>query len=199
MTDNSTPDRPEPAPAPPYPAAPPTAPPAPVTTVDHRDRAGGLAPAVVAALAVLALLLAGATAWWALGKDDEGGGGDPLEHVEVSGGKLTVDENDSEYCDDTDIYSYNDCDADSDEIYTFTYEITNKGDGPANYSVIVNAFDDDGDFVGQTYIGATHLKSGRTESDKGEFSEYSTLEDDRELSDIASVKVAHAERTPLAN
>ncbi|WGD39484.1 hypothetical protein [Streptomyces cathayae] len=173
-----------------------------MTTVDHRDRAGGLALAVVAALAalaVLALLLAGATAWWALGKDDEGGDGDLLEHVEVSGGKLTVDESDSEYCDDTDIYSYNDCDANSDEIYTFTYEITNKGDGPANYSVIVNAFDDDGDFVGQTYVGATHLKSGRTDSDKGEFSEYGTLEDDREPSDIASVKVAHAERTPLAN
>ncbi|MBL3669714.1 hypothetical protein JL475_27780 [Streptomyces sp. M2CJ-2] len=197
MTDNSTPDRPEPVPTPPYPAAPPPAPPAPVTTTDRRARAGRRVPAVVA---VLALLLAGGgVAWWALGKDDEGGGGDPLEHVEVSDGEFVVDDSDSEYCDDTDIYSYNDCDTDPDETYEFAYEITNKGDGPANYSVIVNAFDDDGDFVGQTYVGATHLKPGRTESDKGEFSEYSTLEDNRELSDIASVKVAHAERTPLAN
>ncbi|MGJ3561788.1 hypothetical protein ACR6C2_40245 [Streptomyces sp. INA 01156] len=56
------------------------------------------------------------------GQGRRGGGGDPLEHVEISGGRLVVD--------DTDIYSYNDCDTDADETYTFTYEITNKGTGP---------------------------------------------------------------------
>ncbi|MGY0071010.1 FxLYD domain-containing protein [Streptomyces sp. QTS137] len=122
-----------------------------------------------------------------------------MAHVEVSGGELVADDSDDAYCDDDDIYSYNDCDADPDGTYEFTCRITNRGDGPANYSVVVNAFDEDGDFVGQTYVGTTHLEAGDTESDEGEFSGYSDFEGNREVSDTASVEVAHAERTALAN
>lgn len=123
-----------------------------------------------------------------------------MDHVEVSGGKLVTGS--SEDCDDTDEFSYNDCDSYSDsddETYEFVYKITNKGDEPANYSVIINGFDEDGDFIGQTYIGTTHLAASKTDADKGEFDEYVTLEDGHELSDIKSVKVAWVERMALAN
>ncbi len=133
-----------------------------------------------------------------------------MDHVEVSGGKLVTGS--SEECDDTDAFSYNDCDSYSDsdeETYSFAYKITNKGDGPANYSVLVNGFNEDGEFIGQTYIGTTHLAAGKigtthlaagkTDADKGEFDEYVTLEDGHELSDIKSVKVAWVERMALAN
>ncbi|MFE9926958.1 hypothetical protein ACFYQA_37115 [Streptomyces sp. NPDC005774] len=150
--------------------------------------------AVIAAV-VVAFLAGGGVTWWVLGGED----GDVMDHVEVSDGKLVSDDSDSAYCDDDDLYSYNDCDTDVDETYEFSYRITNKGKGNANYSVVVNAFDQDGDFVGQTYVGTTHLASGETDSDEGEFNEYSDFEGNRELSDIASVKVAHAERIALAN
>ncbi|MFE9937749.1 FxLYD domain-containing protein [Streptomyces hirsutus] len=150
--------------------------------------------AVIAAV-VVAFLAGGGVTWWALGEENT----DVRDHVEVSGGELVADDSDDAYCDDDDIYSYNDCDTDPDETYEFSYRVTNKGDGPANYSVVVNAFDEEGDFVGQTYVGTTHLAAGETDSDKGEFNEYSDFEGKRELSDITSVKVAHAERIALAN
>ncbi len=144
------------------------------------------------------LLAGGGIGWWALAGDS-----DPLDHVEVSGGKLISDSGDSyEDCSDTDEYAYNDCDSYSGSdapTYEFTYKITNKGDEHANYSVIVNGFDEDGDFVGQTYIGTTHLAAGKSDSDKGEFDEYVTLEKGHELSDIKSVKVAYVDRMALAN
>jgi hypothetical protein len=124
-----------------------------------------------------------------------------MDHVEVSGGKLTESENslldDGEECDDSDEFSYNDCDATT--AYEFVYKITNEGDEPANYAVIVNGFDEDGDFVGQAFVSATHLSPGKTDADTGEFDEYVELEGDHTLSDIASVKVAHVERVALAN
>lgn len=184
MTE-STPERTDTTPTPP----PLTAPPVPAMQTGRRT---GKRTLIVAAVAA-ALLAGGGVTWWALGDD-----GDAMDHAEVSGGKLVV-EDDSEYCDDTDIYSYNDCDSDTDEAYEFVYKITNEGDGPANYAVVVNAFDEDGDFVGQTFISSTHLTAGKTDADKGEFNEYSEFEDKRELSDIASVKVAHVERLALAN
>ncbi|MFE1440579.1 hypothetical protein [Streptomyces sp. NPDC058739] len=194
MTDN-TPERTEPAPAPPYPSAPPGPPldilASPKTAPLRRPGKGAL----IAAAAVVVLLAGGGLAWWALAGD-----GDPIDHVEVSGGKLTSDDN--EDCDDTDEFTYNDCDSYSesdDTVYEFDYKITNKGDEPANYSVIVNAFDEDGDFVSQTYIGSVHLAAGKTDSDESEFDEYATLEDGHELSDIESVKVAWVERMALAN
>jgi hypothetical protein len=191
MTEN-TPERPDTTPPPP-PAAPPTAPQAFPVTATGRSSTTKRTLTVVA---VVALLLAGGgVAWWALADE-----GDAIDHVEVSGGKLVTDDSDVyEDCDDTDEYTYNDCDSDTDETYEFVYKITNEGDGPANYSVIVNAFDEDGDFVGQTYIGSTHLAAGKTDADKSEFNEYSEFEDKRELSDIASVKVAYVERVALAN
>ncbi|MFD5448449.1 FxLYD domain-containing protein [Streptomyces sp. NPDC003470] len=79
------------------------------------------------------------------------------------------------------------------------YKITNRSDEPANYSVLVNAFDKDGDYVGQTYIGAEHLAAGKTDADKSEFTSYGSFKDKHELSDIASVKVAYVERMALAN
>lgn len=210
MSDNSTPERPDSAPAPnpepasspPLPSTPPSAPPAPHAfqaprpTVDRRpgSRRRTLVLAVIAAV-VVAFLAGGGVTWWVLGEEDD----DVRDHVEVSGGELVADDSDDAYCDDDDIYSYNDCDTDPDETYEFNYRITNKGDGPANYSVVVNAFDEEGDFVGQTYVGTTHLAAGETDSDEGEFNEYSDFEGKRELSDIASVKVAHAERIALAN
>lgn len=194
MTE-STPERPDTTPPPP-PAAPPTATqafatPAPATATGRRPAKRLLTVASVVAL----LLVGGGVAWWALAD-----GEDPIDHVEVSGGKLVTDDSGAyEDCDDTDDFTYNDCDTDTDETYEFVYKITNEGDEPANYSVIVNAFDEDGDFVGQTYIGSMHLAVGKTDADKGEFNEYSEFEDRRELSDIASVKVAHVERVALAN
>ncbi|WP_143664899.1 hypothetical protein [Streptomyces sp. TLI_55] len=151
--------------------------------------------------AAAVLLAGGGIAWWALARD-----GDPMDHVEVSGGKLVTGDTesygDNDDCDDTDELSYNDCDSYSDSdspTYEFVYKITNEGDEPANYSVLVNGFDKDGDFVGQTYIGTTHLAAGKTDADKGEFDEYVTLEDGHKLSDIKSVKVAWVERMALAN
>ncbi|MGV9954478.1 FxLYD domain-containing protein [Streptomyces cellulosae] len=197
MSD-STSERPEAVPAPPLPAGSPTAAP----TVPGARRPGKRTRVIAAAAAVL--LMGGGVAYWALSGD-----GDPMDHVEVSGGKLVVDDSDSyddsddEYCDDTDIYSFNDCDTDDDtepeSTYEFVYKITNKGDEPANYSILVNAFDKDGDYVGQTYIGAEHLAAGETDADKSEFTSYGTFEDRHELSDIASVKVAYVERMALAN
>ncbi|WP_055694913.1 hypothetical protein [Streptomyces prasinopilosus] len=210
MSDRSTPEGPVPGPvpapgpepAPPPPSAPPQAPPAfqgfqdPVPVAGRRPGPGRrtLVLAVVVAF-VVAFLAGGGVAWWVLGGED----GDVRDHVELSGGELVTDDSDDAYCDDDDIYSYNDCDTDDGKTYEFGYRITNEGDGPANYSVVVNAFNEDGDFVGQTYVGATHLAAGETDSDEGEFNEYSELEKNRELSDIASVKVAHAERVALAN
>jgi len=201
MSD-STSERPEAVPAPPLPAGSPTAPPTPVPPTPGARRPGNRTRVIAAAVSVL--LIGGGVAYWALSGD-----GDPMDHVEVSGGKLVVDDSDSyddsddEYCDDTDIYSFNDCDADDDtepeSTYEFVYKITNKGDEPANYSVLVNAFDEDGDYVGQTYIGAEHLAAGKTDADKSEFTSYGTFEDKHEVSDIASVKVAYVERMALAN
>ncbi|MER6186015.1 hypothetical protein [Streptomyces sp. NPDC001652] len=204
--NDKAPEQPEPQPTisepelvgtslPPMPPAPPTAS-LPWAAPQRRRRKR----AFVIGSAVAVLLAAGGIIWWALGDN-----GDPMDHVEVSGGKLVTgdsDSGDSEDCDDNDEYSYNDCDAYSgsdDPTYEFVYKITNKGDEPANYSVIVNGFDEDGDFIGQTYIGTTHLASGKTDADKGEFDEYVTLEDGHELSDIKSVKVAYVERMALAN
>ncbi len=124
-----------------------------------------------------------------------------MSHAEVSGGKLTESENDlldeGEECDDSDEYNYNDCDAGT--AYEFIYKITNEGDEPANYAVIVNSFDKDGDFIGQAFVSATHLAPGKTDADTGEFDEYAELEDDHSLSDIDSIKIAHVERIVLAN
>ncbi|MFF8970769.1 hypothetical protein [Streptomyces sp. NPDC014995] len=150
----------------------------------------------MATAVVAVLLVGGGVTWWALTAAD-----DPLSHAEVSGGKLTESENslldDGEECDDTDEFTYNDCDATS--AYEFIYKITNKGDEPANYAVIVNGFDEDGDFVGQAFISATHLAPGKSDADTGEFDEYTDLDGDHSLADIESIKVAHVERVALAN
>ncbi|CCK26900.1 hypothetical protein BN159_2521 [Streptomyces davaonensis JCM 4913] len=154
--------------------------------------------AFIVGAAIAVLLAGGGIAWWALTGD-----GDALDHVEVSGGRLVKDDIDMyEECDDTDEYGYNDCDTYGDSAqptYEFDYKITNKGDEPANYSVIINGFDEDGEFVTQTYIGATHLDPGKSDSDKGQFDDYLPLEDGHELSDIKSVKVGYVDRTALAN
>lgn len=206
MTDN-TPDRPATTPEPPapslapgaiappaFPPAPPAFPPSPFPPAVPQRRSRTRAFIAVGVVAVL--LAGGGVTWWALK-----GGDDPMSHVELSGGKLTEGENslleDGEECDDIDEFDYNDCGGSTE--YMFSYEITNKGDEPANYSVIVNGFDDDGDFVGQTFIGTTYLRPGRTEADAGHFDEYVELDDDHELSDIDSIEVAHVERIALAN
>ncbi|MFD0318396.1 hypothetical protein [Streptomyces flavalbus] len=193
-------------PLPPHPAAPPpyaypTATlhsPAPVPAPPAAPRTGRGALITIAVLVVL-LLAGGGAAWWALANEGTDDGG-PLDHVEVSGGKLVS--GDDEECDDTDAFTYNDCDtydSGSDDTYEFDYEITNKGSGFANYSVVVNAFDEDGDFIGQTYIGSTHLAAGKTDADEGNFNEYDTFEDGRDVTDIESVEVAYVERRELAN
>lgn len=205
--NDQAPQQPEPQPTisepelvgsslPPMPPAPPTAPLPWAAPQTHRRKR-----AFIVGAAVAVVLVGGGITWWALAGD-----GDPMDHVEVSGGKLVTGDGDSysddEECDDTDEFSYNDCDSysDSDDAtYEFVYKITNKGDEPANYSVIVNGFDEDGDFIGQTYIGTTHLEAGKTDADEGEFDEYVTLEDGHELSDIKSVRVAWVERMALAN
>ncbi|WP_329139827.1 hypothetical protein [Streptomyces sp. NBC_00670] len=201
MSD-STPERPEAAPAYPLPATPPgPVPPAPGGGAGRRRNRTRL----VAATAAAVLAVGGGVAYWALSGD-----GDPMGHVEVSGGKLVTDDSDVDddsdddaYCDDTDIYTFNDCDTDDDSepesTYEFVYKITNEGDEPANYSVLVNAFDKDGDYVGQTYLGAEHLAPGKTDADKSEFTSYGTFEDKHGVSDIASVRVAYVKRTALAN
>jgi hypothetical protein len=200
MSD-STPERPEVAPAPPLPATPPTlVPPTPGGGTSRR----GNRTRLVAAAAAAVLVVGGGVTYWALSGD-----GDPMNHVEVSGGKLVTDSDvdedsdDDAYCDDTDLYTIDDCDTDDDaepeSTYEFVYKITNEGDEPANYSVLVNAFDKDGDYVGQTYLGAEHLAPGKTDADKSEFTSYGTLENKHGVSDIASVKVAYVERTALAN
>jgi hypothetical protein len=149
------------------------------------------------ALGVVAGLLVGAgVTWWAVA-----GGDDAMSHVEISGGKLAKERNDlldeGENCDDRDKFEYNDCDAST--TYSFDYEITNRGGEPANYTVIVNGFDDDGDFVGQAYVSSTHLGPGETDSAEGDFDEYVELADKHTLADIDSLRVAHVERLPLAN
>ncbi|MFJ4466194.1 hypothetical protein ACIP2X_01605 [Streptomyces sp. NPDC089424] len=196
---DSTSDRPVPTPPPPppYPPAPQAAHWQPGPSAP-RQRGRGLLITVAVACSVVAGLLAGGGAtWWVLKSKDDG---NAMAHVEILGGKSVVKEDPSDLggCDDTDEFTYNDCDP-ATETYEFAYKITNDGDDPANYSVVVNAFDKDGEFVAQTYIGATHVEPGKTDSDEGEFNEYSTLEDGRDLSDIASVKTGHVERVALAN
>ncbi|SEC02017.1 hypothetical protein SAMN05216483_0892 [Streptomyces sp. 2131.1] len=189
MTDDE-PQRPTLA-VPPVPEAPPLA-----VAVGPR-RNSGRRTLIIAAV-VAALLIGGGATWWALADD---GAGDAMSHVEISGGKVIDSENslldDDEECDDTDDLSYNDCDADS--AYEYIYKVTNEGDEPANYAVILNAFDEDGDFIGQTYFSATHLLPGKSKADTGEFNKYSEFPEDDEVTDIASVKVAHVERVALAN
>lgn len=141
MSDNSTPERPDSAPAPnpepasspPLPSTPPSTPPdpqafqAPRPMIDRRPgpRRRTLVLAVIAAV-VVAFLAGGGVTWWVLGEEDD----DVRDHVEVSGGELVADDSDDAYCDDDDIYSYNDCDTDPDETYEFSYRITNQGTGP---------------------------------------------------------------------
>ncbi|MGP3756153.1 hypothetical protein [Streptomyces sp. IBSNAI001] len=189
MTDDE-PQRPAPA-VPPVPEAPPLA-----TAASPRRRPAKRT--LIVAAAVAALLVGGGAAGWALAGN---GDGDAMGHVEVSGGKITETENslldDDEECDDTDELSYNDCGADA--AYEYIYKVTNEGDQPANYAVVLNAFDDDGDFVGQTFFSATHLLPGKSKADTGEFNEYSEFPEDGDVTDIASVKVAHVERVSLAN
>ncbi|WKX73323.1 hypothetical protein [Streptomyces sp. XD-27] len=150
------------------------------------------------ALAAAVALAGGAGIGWYVLADDE----DLMSHVEISGGKqVTGDDTEDEDCDDYDEYTYNDCDSEDDsddDTYEFIYKVTNKGDGPANYTAIINAFDKDGDYIGQTYILVGHLKPGKSEADTEELSSYS-MEDDNEVADIATVKLAHVERTALAN
>ncbi|MEU3605997.1 hypothetical protein AB0E83_11170 [Streptomyces sp. NPDC035033] len=174
---------------PPAPTTPPPVP-APAPTAQRR-----LAKAPFIAVALCAALLTGAAGFW-WGSNGAADSAGPLDHVEISGGELTEGGADSD-CDDSDSFSYNDCDTDT--TYTFKYKVKNEGDDLANYSAVVNAFDEDGNFLGQTYIAARHLAPGKTDSDEGEFNEYSTLEGDSELSDIATVRLAHVERTTLAN
>ncbi|MGW2179606.1 hypothetical protein ACWCXX_16195 [Streptomyces sp. NPDC001732] len=190
--DGSAAQAPEsPATQPPMPTAPPTLPSAtagPSSPGDPRKW-----PFI--AIAVCTALLTGAAGFW-WGSNDVNDSAGPLDHVEISGGKLTEGEV-SEDCDDHDSLSYNDCD--SGTTYKFKYRVKNEGDGIASYSAVVNAFDEDGNFIGQDYVLVSHLAPGKTKSDEGEFSTYSTLEGDNELSDIATLKIAHVERTALAN
>ena len=189
MTDDE-PQRPAPA-IPPVPDTPP-----PVVAVGPTRRPAKRT--LIVATVIAALLVGGGTAWWALAGD---GDGDAMSHVEISGGKVIDSDNslldDDEECDDTDDLSYNDCDAES--AYEYIYKVTNEGDEPANYAVILNAFDEDGDFIGQTYFSATHLLPGKSKADTGEFNKYSEFPEDDDVTDIASVKVAHVERVALAN
>ncbi|MER5498547.1 hypothetical protein ABT096_15310 [Streptomyces sp. NPDC002561] len=175
---------------PPVPTTPPATAAAPASTTQPRS-----AKSPFVAVALCAALLSGAAGfWWGSNDADDSVG--PLDHVEVSGGKLAKGEADED-CDDYDNLSYNDCD--SETTYKFKYRVKNEGDGIASYSAVVNAFDEDGNFIGQDYVLVSHLAPGKTESDEGEFSTYSTLEGDNELSDIATVRIAHVERTALAN
>ncbi|MFD5448448.1 hypothetical protein ACWDTR_20645 [Streptomyces sp. NPDC003470] len=93
MSD-STSERPEAVPAPPLPAGSPTAPPTPVPPTPGARRPGNRARVIAAAVSSV-LLIGGGVAYWALSGD-----GDPMDHVEVSGGKLVVD--DSASYDDSD-------------------------------------------------------------------------------------------------
>ncbi|MFI6892874.1 FxLYD domain-containing protein [Streptomyces sp. NPDC050256] len=110
------------------------------------------------------------------------------------GRRLTEAEADED-CDDSDNLSYNDCDAEA----TFKYKIRNDGDEIASYSAVINAFDEDGNFIGQDYVSVSHLAPGKTKSDENEFSTYSSFEGDNKPSDIATLRVAHVERVALAN
>ncbi|MGW1545053.1 hypothetical protein ACWCPM_33405 [Streptomyces sp. NPDC002309] len=194
---DSNPGRPVAPPPPPFPPTPPAAywptPPSP----PQRRGTGRLIVVALVSAVVAALLAGGGATWWVLKSEDTG---KATDHVEVLGGKSLVKEDPSDLggCDDTDEFSYNDCDP-ATETYEFKYKITNKGDDLANYSVVVNAFDEDGDFVAQTFFGAVHLAPGKKKSGSVEFTEYSTIEDGKELSEIAGVKIAHVERTALAN
>ncbi|MBB5934249.1 hypothetical protein [Streptomyces zagrosensis] len=151
---------------------------------------------LIAAAVALVLAAGGGITWWAL-RDHE----DTMGHVEVNNGKHVSGSSDSdEECDDYDDYTYNDCDTEDepDSSYTFTYKITNKGGDYANYRVIVNAFDDDEDYVGQSYLATSHLAPGKSEADSAEFEDYN-LTGSNSADDIETIKLAHVERTALAN
>lgn len=153
---------------------------------------------LIAAGVALVLAAGGGVAWWALDDDEP----DAMTHVEVNNGKV-ITESDTgtsdEDCDDYDEYTYNDCDTESETLaYSFVYKITNKAGNPANYSAIVNAFDKDGDFVGQTHLYVTHLAPKKSKADSAQFDDYE-LEEGHSADDIDSIKLAHVERTGLAN
>ncbi|PZT77517.1 MULTISPECIES: hypothetical protein [unclassified Streptomyces] len=147
------------------------------------------------AIATCAALLAGAAGFWWGSRDDSDSLG-PLRSVDISAARLVEAEADED-CDDYDDLSYNDCDAET--TYKFKYKIRNEGDEIASYSAVINAFDEDGNFIGQDYISVSHLAPGKTKSDENEFGEYSNFEGDNKPSDIAVLRVAHVERTALAN
>ncbi|MGC4945751.1 hypothetical protein ACLQ2N_05970 [Streptomyces sp. DT224] len=147
------------------------------------------------AVATCAVLLAGAAGFWWGSRDSDDSLG-PLSSVDISAAKLAEAEADED-CDDYDDASYNDCDTET--TFTYKYKIKNEGDEMASYSAVINAFDEDGNFIGQDYVSVSHLPPGKTKTDDGEFSTYSNFEGDKEPSDISTVRVAHVERTPLAN
>ncbi|MGW5848440.1 hypothetical protein ACWFQ8_10910 [Streptomyces sp. NPDC055254] len=142
----------------------------------------------MAAGVVTALALAAAGAWWTVSD------GDPADHVRITGSETAdSDAKGKGTCDDSDEYQFNDCSA-----YEVKYKITNPGGPPANYTVTVNAFDDDGDFIGQSEFLTRHVEGDKTETETSEFSAYA-MEDGRTVEEIDRVTVAHVRRVELAD
>ena len=177
---------PTPATLPPPLAAPPPAPGAP----GGPEAPGGRVPrTAIVAGAVTALALA-AGVWWTVSD------GDPADHVRITGSETADSDAKGKgkgTCDDSDEYQYNDCSA-----YEVKYKITNPGGPPANYTVTVTAFDDDGDFIGQSEFVTRHVAGGKTETETSEFSAYA-MEDGRTVEEIDRVTVAHVQRVELTD
>lgn len=78
--------------------------------------------------------------------------------------------------------------------YVVHYEITNSGNEAADYFVMIEFLDSDGDVLGTTGITADKLGAGKT--NRGDTSPLPAEIDNGEMSDIETARVGEVERTP---
>jgi hypothetical protein len=80
-----------------------------------------------------------------------------------------------------------------DHAYVTQYEITNHGEGAANYFVQFEYLDADGDVLGSTGVTADKLGEGKT--NKGDAAPLEGEITNGKIADIKSVRVSAVERT----
>ena len=79
------------------------------------------------------------------------------------------------------------------DAYVTEYEITNRGEGAANYFVQLEYLDKDGDVLGTTGVTADKLGEGKTKT--GDTAPVDAEIENGKISDIRDVRVSMVERT----
>ncbi|MFZ4160490.1 hypothetical protein ACOZDE_18965 [Streptomyces griseoincarnatus] len=88
---------------------------------------------------------------------------------------------------------FRDHDVWGEDAYVTEYEITNRGEGAANYFVQLEFLDADGDVLGSTGVTADKLGEGKT--NKGDTAPVDAEITNGKMSDIRDVRVSMVERT----